>query len=172
MANRLKRISNRFDCSVYVAILAFLWIAGMLLGTVICQDQISLFSLMRISAFGDVSIVGLILVYFIPLLISFAVVLVQKPALIYICAFFLALSCGINLHALYAAFYSASWLMFILLLFSRNISVVLFLWFALGLLACDAKLPRREAAVACNVSIVAGAFDLFILSPFLAQMTG
>lgn len=92
------------------------WLFGFLFGYIMLEPFF--FPLMRSSAMQSVSIVGLLVSIFLPFFFSYFAVISHKPIIILIVCFLKAVAFGFSGALISQMFYSASWLVRFLLMFS------------------------------------------------------
>lgn len=171
--NRSKSFHAFFDrlrCIYPTYSLAICWIAGLLLGTAYGYraDHFYL-HLMRIAVFSHMSIVGLLIILYFPLLFSAFAVYMKRPHWLAVVSFlkaFLFSSCG---AALYVAFGSAGWLVRLMLQFSDICSLPFFYWFCMRNITGQKNLMWHDLLICCAVMAILGLFDFCLISPFLVN---
>ena len=162
---------NRLRCINPTYSLAICWLAGLLLGTAYGKraDQFSI-HMMRMVTSYHMSIVGLILILYFPLLLSAFAVYRNRPHCLIVISFFKAFvfaSCGAMLGA---AFASAAWLVRLLLQFSDICTLPIYYWFCVRNITGQNEKSRLDFLV-CFVSVtVLGIFDFCVVSPFLVKL--
>ncbi len=150
--------------------LAFAWITGLLFGVITSLSAgAHLASLMRMTAYSPVSIVGLLSAMLLPLLCSAFAVYISCPRLLspiaFVKAFFYAYFC----FGVFAGFGSAGGLIRLLLIFSDTAMLpVLWLYWLRSTGSPGQFLYRTVPAIAAAVLI--GSIDYSVISPFLAQI--
>lgn len=118
-----------FSQSTYRCIgLVFCWCIGLLVGYYIYEP--SFHSLMHGAVFQPVSIVGVFVCIYLPLICSYFSFLTDKPIIIMVVCFLKAVAFGFSGTLISHSFQSAGWLACFLLLFSDScfLCVLLFLW--------------------------------------------
>jgi len=160
----------RFYCSIRVVILAFFWTVSLICGVCISANDQSVVSLMRLLPYAQVSIVGLILVLFVPLLISIICVRFANLIVIYIISALKGFLLGYCLYGISAAFGDSGWLMRFLLFFSESCSTFVLLWFWVRQLGGICVSFRRDCISASLASLIIGMIDYLLVSPFLTSL--
>lgn len=164
-------VLSNHRCKSRVMLLAFLWISGLLCGTLFvlaAEDPFS--SLMRTVAFNRVSIAGLAAVLVFPLIVSAVAVYMAVPTFILPICFVKAFCYGSSMFGASAAFGSAGWLMRLLLLFSDSCMMVPLLWFWCRHLTGRRDSLKRDLAVCAVFAVFIGIIDYFLVSPYLAEL--
>ena len=160
--------SSKF-CILCIALLAFLWIAGLIYGVCAFRVHPSVVSLMRLSNCSQVSIVGLVFILVLPLLISVSAVSHFGKIAIYVITPIRALVLGYTLSITVATFSQSAWLIVLFLLFSDVSSNLIYLWFVFRR-AVGISRPNKDIAVATIFLFLIGITDHFIISPFWASL--
>ena len=159
-------------CSFRVIILAFLWTASYIVGTVCSYNDIYIVSMMRRAISCPVSIVGLCAVLFLPLLISVLALLFKKRTVIYIYTAIKAYFSGAAIYAVCAAFRYAGWLIRLLLLFSDTVSCVLILFLLIRHIDDIKSSFRRDVLLSFIAVVICGCIDYLLVTPFLMSLAG
>ena len=141
------------------------WIIGLLIGYFFSEPFS--FSLMRSAAQQPVSIVGLFIALFYPLICTYFSFLTEKPIVVLIVCFLKAVAFGFSGALISQYFQSAGWIVCLLLMFSDCcfVCVLLILW-----LRCFSGVsvhPMSDLFVCAVIGICIAAADYFIISPFL-----
>lgn len=153
------------------ALLACCWGLGIACGIIgYVSAGGTLFSLMRSSVYGTMSIVGLLCISILPFLLSAFAVSISFPFLLYplcFCKAFLFIFISFGVLQSYS---DAGWLVRCLLLFSDNVGVPLLYCFWLRHLPGCPKSSPAENALFLASFLVLGCVDYRIISPFLAHL--
>lgn len=143
-----------------------IWIIGLFVG--ICLYNPGFSSLMRSVVFQPVSIVGLLVILFLPLFTVYVSFRLNKPIFGIIVCFLKAIAFGFTGCLVTQTFKSASWLMRLLFLFSDHCFVVLQfgLWFHLfDLYRCNSS--KHHHGCCCALTMLVAFCDFFVISPFI-----
>lgn len=161
-ANILRGLSR----SAYQCIaLIFSWLSGLLIGCCLCK--LYSFSLMRSALLQPVSIVGLFVCIFLPLILSYFSFAANKPIFITIVCFLKAVAFGFSCALVSQTFDAASWLIQILFLFSDScFLLVLFVLWLRRFLIADAH-GVGDILVCAVFGILIASADYFVVSPIL-----
>lgn len=149
-------------------LLCIIWLAGFFCGCAVALINNSYFlSWMRCAVLQPVSIVGLLVSVYLPLLLSYISLVSEKPIIILIVCFFKAAAfafCGALIHQFYG---NASWLVRWLYLFSD--SSFLFFLFALWYRCLDTSrmTVKSDLSMCCCIGVLLTASEYFIVSPLL-----
>lgn len=153
------------------AVLAVVWILGLVFGSVLVTvSDDSYFLLMCEAANCPVSITGLIASVFLPFLISAFAVFIGKPKLIFVICFCQAAGFSFAAAAALAAFGSAGWLIGSLLLFSDICFNPVLCWFWIRQISANRNSFPADAFVCTAFAALIGSVDLCVVSPFLAML--
>ena len=152
--------SRKFYCVIFV----FIWIFGILFGS--CLLKPSLSPLMCSVFSQPVSIVGLFAIFFLPLILCYFSILLNKPLIILTVCFFKAVAFGFSGILIYQTFSSAAWVAFILFLFPDYCSVLSLIILGLRYFL-DAFQGRSVDFISCCFAgLLISIADLFVISPF------
>lgn len=160
-----------FSCRNPRCFLALNWVSGLFLGALISVSAgESIASLMRALLCGDMSIVGLLFVGFLPFLITAIAVYFSKSMLLYSAVFCRAFLCAYVAVGLVMTFRTAGWLFCLLCLFCDYVQLPL-LWF------CWLQVSSGEGAAFLHRIIpsvlavgLASVFNYCVVSLFLAKL--
>lgn len=162
---------KHFRLRIQYISLSIFWFSGLLLGfsyfSVIKPLPVSM---MRSILCIPVSIVGLSFTVFLPLVISYFSLVIDKPFLALLSCFLKAISFGFTYACLTLHFHSASWLMRFLFMFSDSISSILLI-----VLCCNC-FNRRASGKMCNSffylfsGLLILFFDCILISPLLIEI--
>ena len=162
---------KRLCCMSVTWALPFCWGLGLLLGaTYGYRADRSYVLLMRIATSSRMTIVGLFVTLYIPLLLSASAVYLKHPQwLIPICfsKAFLFASCGC---ALFVVFGSAAWLVRLLLQFSDLCTIPFLYWFCMRNITGRNLNTQSDFLVCCVAAAIIGIFDFGVISPYLVKL--
>ena len=152
-------------------LLVLCWIFGLFAGYFfIIGHGDSISSLMHTAVNQRVTIVGLVLTLFFPLIISAMAVHLRSPLVLLVLVFLKAFCFSGCYFAVGIAFKGAGWLVRWLLLFSDSCMVVMLLWLWLEIIAGEVH-TFKHSLITCVISaIIVGCIDYFVISPFLVTL--
>lgn len=151
--------------------LALSWCLGLISGIVLFLFAgTQILPWMRSTAYGAVSIVGLLCVTLLPFLFSAFAVFISEPWLLLPISYGKAVLFSLISLGILQSFGSAGWLVRLLLMFSDSVSVPLLYCFWHRHISGRRKLAFSEAWNAVSLCILIGSIDYCLVSPFLAQM--
>lgn len=152
-------------------LLAFFSFCGTFLGTLTSYHLDSfILALMRRGSLASVSIVGLIVVNFLPFLITSVVILLSKPSLFLPIGFLKNFSFAFFRSLICISYGQAGWLVGTIMLFSDTIVMVLLHWFWIRHIDGIQVSAYRDLSFCFAVSFVACILDYIWVSPFLMQL--
>ncbi len=152
-------------------LLACAWTFGLLAGAVLFYTAGPLpLSTTPSPPFGQVSVIGLLCVTWLPFLFSAFAVYLSHPGWILSIAFLKGASFSFVSARLLAQFGSAGWLFRMLLMFSDLAMLPLLFIFWLRYLPGDRKIRLSTIAVFLLWSTLIGSLDYCLISPFLASL--
>lgn len=154
---------------IRVVILAFLWTTSLIYGVYTASRDLSVVVLMHLLPSGKVSIVGLFVVLFLPLLISIASVYYRKTIVIYILSMLKGFSAGYCIWGIASVYGSAGWLIDALYFFSDSFITVILLCFWFRLIYAGTNLKRDCTLALLSTSFV-GIIDYFLVAPFTVSL--
>ena len=157
-------------CSIRVCFLAFLWINCLLLGIYFASKDLPFVSLMHFATYSRVSIVGLAVVLFLPLLILVPALHFRRLSIIYIYSAIKAYCAGYMLYGISFIYYNASWLVRLLLLFSDTGITVLFFGLLLQYLNGTSANFKADIFCCCIATVAIGITDYLLVTPFLMSL--
>ncbi len=161
------RESPASTCKTGCLLLSLIWCLSLGTGVIFSFImQPSAVSLMCIAPQCRVSILGLIMIFLPPLILSAAAVKFSLPALIYLTAALDGAAMGYFLSGVVLAFGPAGWLPGSLLSFSKLLFTVPKLWFFFLCLENHNRL-FSGLAICIFAAMIIGLFDYFLISPFL-----
>ena len=150
------------------AVSVMCWLIGAGAGWLVFRQSEPLFSsLMRGVLLEPVSIVGLLMVSFLPFIITAVAVLYSKPFAIHVLSFSKGLVSFVCTLSVFGVFNRAGWLGRILFLFSDCFTTVLLfvLWFRIFIL--DRSKLRKEMLVSMVLCLTIVGLDVLLISPFV-----
>lgn len=151
--------------------LAFFSFCGTLFGTLTSYHLDSfILALMRRGSFASVSIVGLIVVNFLPFLITSVVILLSKPFLFLPIGFLKNFSFAFIRSLICISYGQAGWLVGTIMLFSDTIVIVLLHWFWIRHIDGIQDYAYRDLSLCFAVSFISCVIDYIWVSPFLIQL--
>ena len=155
----------------YRFVLCACWLLGLCAGSYLGLffEPYSI-SMMRSAAVQPVSIVGLCLSIFLPLLCTVLSVLLDRPILALAVCFIKAASFSFSLSWISSIYGTASWLVYMLFMFS-DICFLLILFICWFRFPCsfNAKV-KRFFCVAILLGLLIALGDYFVISPFLVRL--
>ena len=152
---------NRF----FRFLLLVIWIVGVVLGAALCKPFYS--PLMGSALLQSTSIVGLLAVLFFPLLCTSFSFYLHWPSFLLGLAFGKSVCFGFSAMLILRVFYSASWLVRILFLFS-DFFTNLFLMILWAVYFSGNRENLELDFLVCFIALLAiGLVDYFVISPFL-----
>ena len=157
-------------CNIRAVFLAFLWIASHICGVLVCCMNQSIVLLMRLAPFCQVTIVGLTLNIFLPLVIAFWCFYHAKMCVVYLLLVTRCFLSGVFLYAVSAVFGDSSWLVSILLFYSAGITNLILLW----LFVFQQNRAFFKSKVNCYIlffiALLVAITDYCFVSPFLVSL--
>mgnify|MGYP003307801399 CR=1 FL=1 len=148
--------------------LIFTWVSGLLLGYLLCKP--CFVSLMRSALLQPVSIVGLFICIFLPLILSYFSILLKKPIIILVVCFIKSIAYGFSYGLLALLYSEASWLLRSLFLFSDSCMLLILVTLWLNLYSADRKRIYRAFRLATVVAGVVAILDYCVVSRFLESL--
>lgn len=147
------------------------WLLGIFFGSQLCMKlEPPNFLMMRSVFFQPVSIVGLLVSVFLPLIITYFSIVSSKPILIVIVCFLKAAAFGFSGVLISRLFGTASWLLCFLYLFSDSCFLLplFILWFR----RCGNVriIGLTDVYLCAAVGLLTVAVDYFSISPILAGL--
>lgn len=170
---RIKSQKLKLPCflrKTTLAILAFFWTLGLMLG-ILCSGVAgdTLTPLMRTAVSRCVSFSGLLTAVLLPFLLSMLALYLHKPWLFVPIAFLKAFLFSYTGFGVMVAFDSAGWLVRLLLMFSDCCTMPILFWFwAAQINGCRKCLLSIATPILLAAAI--GSFDFYVVSPFLATL--
>ena len=148
--------------------LIFTWVSGLLLGYLFCKP--CFVSLMRSALLQPVSIVGLFICIFLPLILSYFSILLKKPIIILVVCFIKSIAYGFSYGLLALLYSEASWLLRSLFLFSDSCMLLILVTLWLNLYSADRKRIYRAFRLATAVAGFVAILDYCVVSHFLESL--
>ena len=147
------------------------WMLGLAFGlyfVLLTDDLIS--DLLYSASCYRISIVGMFLVIFLPIVISLIAAYFSAHFLIYLLCFCKAVSFSLVLCGIAVTFGHSGWLIRSLLLFSGSAAVIPLLWFWHNLLTPGCCSAKRDFLICTAIAAAISAVDYFLVSPYLAML--
>lgn len=154
---------------IYLLFLAVSAVSGLRSGIYFAAKSELLPSLMRIAVGCNVSIVGLIIVAYVPFLCCVCAISASQPWLIYLICFFRLFLHGGCATGIDLAFGSAGWLIQLLLQFTDTMTLPLFLCLAARSLG-RRSIVKTEWRIYLFATGVIVTVDICLISPFLVDL--
>lgn len=164
--------SIRLDRSMVSRIgIICLWVCGLVCGALLAAKTCTLdASLMRMVVKSRVSIIGLVLALFFPLVLT-AVALITNMSFLVLPALFIKAVCfALCGCGLFITFGDAGWLVRWLFMFSDSCMVVFLLWFVLKHFAGDRETLKKDFSACCICAAFLGMIEILSISPFTAAL--
>lgn len=151
--------------------LSAVWTMGLMSGVFLLSCvRDSAPALMRPAVYGQVSIVGLLGGILLPFLISWIATSLSMLWLLYAVCFFRAALFGFCALGISLGFGSAGWLVGLLVLLPDALTMPALFWFCLRRLNGGGRAWVRDAGICCICIAVAGAVEICLAAPFLAEL--
>ena len=161
----------RMQCRESVILLSFLWALGLACGLYfISSSDAYLYDLFYSASCNRISILGILVVIFLPIAISAIAVFCSAPFLIYTLCIFKAFCFSVVLCGVVAAFRYSGWLVRLFLLFSDSSIAVLLFWLWCRILSPDHNAIHRDFMISSAIAAGVGLVDYFLVSPYLALL--
>lgn len=169
---RIKSLPNeKINCRLSVVFLAFCWLSGILFGFFSSRlVSVYLSSLMCSLVCQRVSIVGMLIIFTFPLLLSVVLMHFSARFLLYIFVVFKAFCFSFTFSCIFLSFGSAGWLICFLAMFSNSVLAITLLWFWLRFFLVRSVMVRRDAEICCAVIACTVCVDYFFVAPFLVSL--
>ena len=151
-----------------VVLLILVWLVGLCVGYLLCDP--SYFPLMRCAVIQPVSIVGLFICIFLPLILSYFFVLFEKPIYILIVCFIKSVAFGFSNALIASIFDTSSWLIRFLYLFSDTLFLIFLMMFWLKSIYDKNTSHHRSFQFGAIFGILIGAADYLLVSPLLERL--
>ena len=146
-------------------LLITVWFIGLFLGIGIYDPMYS--SLMCSVLLQPVSIVGLVMILFLPLFSVYVSLILNKPIISVIVCFLKAVSFGFTGCLITHNYGNASWLVRLLFLFSDHCCVILLFVFWFYFFCSFASNRTKYHSVFFLIAVLIAMFDYFVISPFM-----
>lgn len=160
-----------FRCRTPRTVLAYLWLVGLLSGTVVSLLADTLLSsTMHAAIHGSMSIFGLLAALLLPLCFTAFAVYISRPSLVFPLVLLKAFLFSFIGAGLLTSFGTAAWLLRCLLMFSDSLVLPILWWTWLQCFSEDRCTVLRCCAVSAIFVIVIGCFDFALVAPFLARL--
>ena len=154
----------------FVILLAFGWFAGLLSGVIVAiSADHSFYSLMRMVPGCPVSIVGLLISVFLPLVFTAIVVYMSYDWLLIPFAFAKSLCISLLSFGLSISCSAGGWLAALLLFGTDFLTSGILLWLWLRI-AAGSSLGICRFAASLIIFLLVGFFDYFYVSPFVMDL--
>ena len=150
-------------------LLIITWLLGLAVGHFLCVP--SFIPLMRSVVFQPVSIVGLFICIFLPLILSYFSILFQKPIVLLIVCFVKSVSFAFTFTLVSNVFDMASWLLRLLILFSDSFFLFFLMIFWLKTITdINGSCLKFKYYIFAAIGFLVGITDYFIISPLLERL--
>ena len=171
MVWQIKNVLVRNLTHIYSAVLALLWVAGIVAGVRFAYHNNNVSSVIVVQYSQQrASLVLLLLLQGIPLLLiglaTWRCWQICVAGLFFLRMFAFGLTAG----AVYLAFSSAGWLVCVLLLFSQIATMVPLVWLTIKKVRGEFRLYSSAFVFVCVVSVMLVIFDYYWVSPFLSLL--
>lgn len=154
-----------------IILLAFYAFTGLLFGSLIIRHiDPSFYTLMRSVLSNSVSIVGLIVVNFLPVLITSVIALLSKPYLFFPLSFFKNFSLVVVRCLVFFSFGQAWWLIGNMISLSNVVVMPLLYWFWIRHINGIRNSAHKDIIICFAGSFVACIIEFIWVSPFLFQL--
>lgn len=158
-------------CRRSVFVLAISWLVSIVSGILLAATfPVSLFSLMRTSLSGRVSIVGAFAVLIFPLFSSAVAIRFNRLRFIYLIATLKGICFGFSIFILLKLFGSAAWLVRWLILFSDACMSIPLFSFWIRHLRHPHNGLRNDFICCLVLCILIGVVDYYVISPFTVAL--
>ena len=152
-------------------LLGLSWVAGLLLGAwAAFHSSADVFSLMLAAMNCRMSIVGVVLAYIFPLIVTGVAAFLSIPLLLPILAFLKAYLFGFSTCCISIVFGDAAWLMQFLFLFKDILTAIPLLWLWFRILCGNNHSINRVFPVIFICSMWIGYLDIAEISPIIAEL--
>lgn len=160
-------------CRIRFWLLAICWIVSITLGYLLAFTlQGTLLSMMDRLVRKPISIVGLAVILFLPIILSVVSIRFSVYGFIYMIAFLKGVCYGFCIYQLLIAYGDAAWMLGALVMFSDSCMLTPLFLFWIRHLDGDKSHLRRDVTVLFFIAIAIGLIDYFAVSPFLFGLTG
>ena len=152
---------------LHIGALIAVFLMGTFLGAWVYYGAQDVFGVWMHSSFHSaVSIVGVCLSIFFPLLITAFAVMYSKPLWIYCLCFAKAVLYSVGVFSCYGTFGNAGWLAQFLILFSGNILMVVLLTLWCHFLTTQSNRCIRAIALAAGICLCSALVNTHLIAPF------
>ena len=163
--------SSYFRKNIFLFTLLVVWLLSYIFGLFLHQFlQPYSASLMRSVLLQPVSIVGLLLIYFFPLLLSYLSTFFNRHFIIYFVCFFFSVSFGFTFCGISEYFQSASWLFRFLLMFSEHCFILILGMLWIYSLKSSTPINSYYYVISGIIGVVIATVDYWIISPLLLRV--
>lgn len=163
--------NTRLRCKKFACLLAIFWLTGIVLGIVQAAGFLKNFlPLMRMVITDHVSIVGLVVVLFLPFVSSVIAMRLSMRWIIYTVCLLKGICYGLTTYFLVISYFDSAWLLSYLVAFSSHCGQILLFLFWLRYMNDSTNRWKRDAIVCCMLFSLIGFFDYFVVSPFLSTL--
>lgn len=170
MARFLYRNLSEFLRKWGIAFLAFSWIAGCVFGIHVYSDVGHILAFLMPGAFrSPLSIVGLLISVFLPLLFSVFAVYISQPGLLLLICFIKAFSVSFVSCGIFALYGDGAWILRLVVLFHDFFASTMLLIFSMVHIS-GKPLCSREFLYYGIPCVLAAAAEYYILGPFLTEL--
>lgn len=167
-------ISDKPSCKfsvLYTAVIACVWIIGLLLGCYLVSHSTVTDALINLNfILFPASFFHLLFVLFLPFLISAFLIRFSLPLLSLSVVFAKAIMVGCCSCTILAHFSTAGWLIRSLLLFSDSLIIILLVWFWVRNIAGDRSKLYTDTILCTVLTFIISCIDYFAVSPFLVTL--
>ena len=148
--------------------LLIVWLLGLAVGYSLFEP--SYLSLMRSALLQPVSIVGLFVSIFLPLIFSVSFILFEKPILLLIVCFIKAVAYGFSCTLIAQSFQVGSWLMRFLLLFSDSFFLLIMITVCLNGIFDKERLHSKTIIICTLLCVLITGSDYIVVSHILERL--
>ena len=151
-----------------ILLLIIMWFLGLAVGHLLCVP--SFVPLMRSVIYQPVSIVGLFICIFLPLILSYFSLLFQKPIMLLIVCFIKSIAFSFSFTLVSYIFDTASWLLRLLILFSDSFFLFFLMIFWLKTISDFNRSCYKSMYMFAAIGLYIGITDFVIVSPLLERL--
>ena len=170
MARFLHRSRSPISCNANRCWLAFYWIIGILAGVWISVfSGFNCSSLMRSVPYGAVSIVSLVLIVFLPFLLSAIVVFFSCRVILFLIVFVKGCLMALVSMGVVYSYGGVGWFIRGFLCFSDMASLPLLYWYWMHILEMEGFSALRTGLCLLGPVYCIGSIDFCLIMPFLAD---
>lgn len=154
-------------------ILAFCWIFAIGIGYILARSVREIpVSLMSRIVREPVSIVGLAVILFLPVIFSAIAVRFSASWFIFLISFLKGVCYGFCICQLLIAYHDASWLISALVMFSDSCMLIPLFFYWIRHIDGTRLCLWRDTIALLIVATVVGCIDYIVISPFILRLTG